>query len=80
MSVIAVRPPWDASILSSVLALRISYVAFGLAVLSAGAWFGAQALHIPLPLRWRTPVEVVGMTWPLSLYAVAIYRRKLGLK
>ena len=66
--------------MSSVLALRISYVAFGAGVLAALIWLGAEVLKIPLPPKMQIPIDMVGMTWPLSLYAVAMYRRKLGLK
>jgi hypothetical protein len=65
---------------SSANALRISYVAFGAAVLAALVWLGAQVLNLPLPPKLQLPIEVLGMTWPLSLYAVALYRRKLGPK
>ncbi len=66
--------------MSSAFALRISYVAFGAGVLAALVWIGAQVLKIPLPPKMQIPLEVVGMTWPLSLYAVAMYRRGPGPK
>jgi hypothetical protein len=66
--------------LSSAFALRISYVALVAAVFAALVWIGAQVLKLPLPGPLQTPIEVLGMTWPLSLYAVAIYRRKPGPK
>ena len=66
--------------MTSASALRISYVAFGAAVLAALIWIGSQVLHLPLPPKLQLPIEVLGMTWPLSMYAVALYRRKLGLK
>jgi hypothetical protein len=65
---------------SSTFALRISYAAFGAAVLAALIWIGSQVLKLPLPPPLQLPLEVVGMTWPLSLYAVAMYRRKLRPK
>lgn len=66
--------------MSSANALRISYIAFGAAVLAALVWLAAQVLNLPLPPKLQLPIEVLGMTWPLSLYAVAMYRRRLGPK
>ena len=80
---VAVRGVWPPSgvfAVSSASALRISYVAFGAAVLAALIWLGSQVLKLPLPPKLQLPIEVLGMTWPLSMYAVALYRRKLGLK
>lgn len=66
--------------MSSAAALRISYIAFGIGALAALIWIGGQVLKMPLPPHLQLPFEVTGMTWPLSLYAVALYRRKLAQK
>lgn len=79
---VAVRgePPSQGIAVSSAFALRISYVAFAAGAFAALVWIGSQVVKVPLPPRLQLPIEVVGMTWPLSLYAVAMYRRKLGAK
>ena len=66
--------------MSSASALRISYITLGAAVLATLIWIGAQVLKLPLPPKLQVPIMVLGMTWPLSLYAVALYRRKLSPK
>ena len=73
-------PPSGDFAVSSANALRISYAAFGAAVLAALIWIGSTVLKLPLPQPLQLPLEVLGMTWPLSLYAVALYRRRLGPK
>ena len=63
--------------MSSVAALRLSYVALGLSILAFVLYGAVAYVHLPLPLP--TPVVtftgVFSLTIPLWLYAVALYRR-----
>ena len=66
--------------MSAALALRISYAAFGLGAFSAVLWIAVMAFKLPFPPNLMLPLQLLGMTWPLSLYAVALYRRRQGPK
>jgi hypothetical protein len=66
--------------MSAAAALRISYVVFGLGAFSAVLWLVVMAFKLPFPPNLLFPMQLVGMTWPLSLYAVALYRRRQGPK
>jgi hypothetical protein len=65
---------------SSAAALRLSIAALVISLLCFLVNGAVYWLHVPLalPQQALTIIGVVGMTWPLWAYAVAMYRRALA--
>jgi hypothetical protein len=64
---------------SSATALRLSLAALVVSLLCFVVNGAVYWLHVPiaLPPQVLTVVGVLGLTWPLWAYAVAMYRRAL---
>ena len=65
--------------MSSLAALRLSYVCLALSILAFLVHGAVAYLHLPLPIPAQgvTFIGVFSLTIPLWLYAVALYRRAL---
>lgn len=58
-------------------ALRLAYVVLTLSVLAVAAQLATHLLKIPVSPQVANVLMVAGFIWPLALYVIAIYRRKL---